>query len=158
MTWCPEELQVVTSACSLQVEVVMEVVLHLIMYSLPFTYKPPKVSSGGRGRLPWWLSGKESTCQCRRRGFNPWVRKFPWRRKWQPTPTFLPGKFHGQRTVVVYSSWGCKRGRHDLATKQLHRKEEGDPHIQSRSDLGQIQEWSLRLAGFSRLGKNWGVS
>ena len=49
MTWCPEELQVVTSPCSLQVEVVMEVVLRLIMYSLPFTYKPPKVSSGGGG-------------------------------------------------------------------------------------------------------------
>ena len=49
MTWCPEELQVVTSPCSLQVEVVMEVVLRLIMYSLPFTYKPPKVSSGGKG-------------------------------------------------------------------------------------------------------------
>ena len=37
-------------------------------------------------------SGKESTCQCRRHkrcGFNPWVRKIPWRRKWQPTPVFL---------------------------------------------------------------------
>ena len=49
MTCCPEELQVVSSPCSLQVEVVMEVVLHLIMYSLPFTYKPLKVSNGGRG-------------------------------------------------------------------------------------------------------------
>ena len=45
--------------------------------------------------LPWWLSGKESTCQCRRGGFGPWVRKIPWRRKWQLTPVFLPGKFHG---------------------------------------------------------------
>ena len=41
--------------------------------------------------LPWWLSGKESTCQCRRREFNPWVGKIPWRRKWQPTPVFWPG-------------------------------------------------------------------
>ena len=38
--------------------------------------------------LPWWLSGKESACQCRRHGFDPWVRKIPWRRKWQPTPVF----------------------------------------------------------------------
>ena len=48
--------------------------------------------------LPWWLSGKESACQCRRhrrRGFDPWVGKIPWRKKWQPTPVFLPGKFHG---------------------------------------------------------------
>ena len=40
--------------------------------------------------LPWWLSGKQSTCQCRRLGFSPWVGKIPWRRKWQPTPVFLP--------------------------------------------------------------------
>ena len=32
----------------------------------------------------------------------------PWRRKWQPTPVFLPGKFHGQRSLVGYSPWGCK--------------------------------------------------
>ena len=39
--------------------------------------------------LLWWLSVKESTCQCRRLGFDPWVRKIPWRRKWQPTWVFL---------------------------------------------------------------------
>ena len=43
-------------------------------------------------RLPWWLSGKESSCQCRRSGFDPWVRKILWWRKWQPTSIFLPGK------------------------------------------------------------------
>ena len=42
--------------------------------------------------FPRWLSGKESTCQCRRLRFNPWVRKIPWKRKWQPTPVFVPGK------------------------------------------------------------------
>ena len=47
-------------------------------------------------RLPWWLSGKESTCQCRRHGFHPCIRKIPWRRKWQPTPVFLPGESHGR--------------------------------------------------------------
>ena len=35
------------------------------------------------------------------------VRKIPWRRKWQPTPVFLPGEFHGQRSLAVYSPWGC---------------------------------------------------
>ena len=39
-----------------------------------------------------WLSGKESTCQCRRCGLDPWVGKIPWRRKWQPTSVLLPGK------------------------------------------------------------------
>ena len=50
--------------------------------------------------FPWWLSGKESACQCNRCGFDPWVRKVPWRRKWQPTPVFLPGKSHGQRSLA----------------------------------------------------------
>ena len=45
--------------------------------------------------FPSWLRGKESTCQNRRHGFNPWVKKMPWKRKWQPTPVFLPGESHG---------------------------------------------------------------
>ena len=49
--------------------------------------------SGGAG-------GKEPACQCGRRRFDPRVRKTPWRRKWQPTPVLLPGKFHGQRSLV----------------------------------------------------------
>ena len=56
--------------------------------------------------LPWWLSGKESACQCRRCrrcGFDPFVGKIPGRRKWQPTPVFLPGKSRGQRSLAGYS-------------------------------------------------------
>ena len=53
--------------------------------------------------LPRWLSGKDSACQCRRCGFNPWVRNVPWRRKWQPTPVSLPGKSHGQETSRLQS-------------------------------------------------------
>ena len=56
-----------------------------------------------RDGLPWWLSGKESSYQCRRCGFDPWVGKIPWRRKWQPTPVFLPGKSLGQRSLRGYS-------------------------------------------------------
>ena len=41
-------------------------------------------------------------------GFDPWVGKIPWRRKWQPTSIFLPGKSHGQRSLADYSPWGCK--------------------------------------------------
>ena len=47
---------------------------------------------------------KESTCQCRRPGFNPWVRKIPWRRAWQATPVLLPGESQGQRNLAGYSS------------------------------------------------------
>ena len=54
-------------------------------------------------------SGKESTCQCRshkRYGFDSWVGKIPWSKKWKPTSVFLPDKFHGQRSLVGYSPWG----------------------------------------------------
>ena len=40
--------------------------------------------------------------------FDPWVGKIPWRREWQPTPVFLPGESHGQRSLVGYNPWGCK--------------------------------------------------
>ena len=52
--------------------------------------------------------GKESPCNAGDQGFDPWIRKIPWRRKWQSTPVFLPGEFHGQRSLVVYSPWGHK--------------------------------------------------
>ena len=67
--------------------------------------------------LACWLSGKESTWQCRRPGIDPWVGKIPWSKKWQPTPVFLPVKSHGQRSLAGYSPWGRKRIGHDLTTK-----------------------------------------
>ena len=51
---------------------------------------------------------KESSLQCRIPGFDPWVGKIVWRRKWQTTAVFLPGEFHGQRSLVGYSPWGHK--------------------------------------------------
>ena len=58
--------------------------------------------------FPRGSDGKESACQCRRPRFDPWVRKIPWRREWQPTPVFLPGEFQGQRNLEGYSAWGHK--------------------------------------------------
>ena len=68
--------------------------------------------------LPRWLSGRGSICQCRRHRFNLWVGKIPWRRKWQLSSVFLPGESHGQRSLVSYSPWGCKRIVHNLTIKQ----------------------------------------
>ena len=51
--------------------------------------------------------------------FNPWVGKIPWRRKWQPTPVFLPGESHGQRSLMGYSPWGHKESD---TTEHTHRK------------------------------------
>ena len=67
--------------------------------------------------LPRWLSGRESTCNAGRNGFDPWVRKIPWRRKWQPTAVFLPGQSHGQRKLAGYNPWG-----HEVSdmTENLH--------------------------------------
>ena len=54
-------------------------------------------------------SGKESALQCRRfkrGGLDPWLEKIPRRRKWQPTPVFLPRKFHRKGSLMGYSLWG----------------------------------------------------
>ena len=68
-----------------------------------FTYASFKLKcswlGGASGKEPaWW-------CRLESRGFNPWVRKIPWRRKRQPTLVSLPQKSHGQR-LVGYSPWG----------------------------------------------------
>ena len=80
---------------------------------------PPHAWSAGPFRIPLlkpkgfprWFSGEEPACQfrrCRRHGFRCWVGMIPWRRKWQPTPVFLPGESHGQRRLAGYHSWGSK--------------------------------------------------
>ena len=54
-------------------------------------------------------TSREPDCQCKRYnkcGFSPWVKKFPWRRAWQPSPVFLPGESHGQRSLAGYSPRG----------------------------------------------------
>ena len=64
---------------------------------------------------PGGSSGEEPTCQCRRHKrcwFSPWVGKIPCRRAWPPTPVFLPGESHGQRSLEGYSPGGCRVG-HD---------------------------------------------
>ena len=70
--------------------------------------------------LPWCLSDKKICLPMQEmqemRELDPWVRKTPWRRKWQPTPVFLPGESHGQRHLLGYSPWGHK-SQTDLATK-----------------------------------------
>ena len=81
-------------------------------------------------RLPKWLSGKEAACQCRRckrHGFDPWVRKILCSRTWQLSPVYLPGKFHGQRSLAGYSTWGHKESD---KTKGLSRHAHTYNHTQ----------------------------
>ena len=70
--------------------------------------------------FPWWLSSKECACSAgdARDLGSVLVRKIPWRRGWQPTPVILPGKFHGQISLVDYSVWGCKQS--DMTEQHAH--------------------------------------
>ena len=57
--------------------------------------------------LPWWLNWCRICLHCGNWVLS-WVGKIPWRRTRQPTPVFLPGESHGQRSLAGYSLWGCK--------------------------------------------------
>ena len=75
------------------------------------THEPVPENSERSHGLRWWVSGSRIFLQCRRgrrSGLDPWVGKIPKRRAWHPAPVFLPGKSHGQRSLVGYSPWGCK--------------------------------------------------
>ena len=78
------------------------------------------IPSWSKNGLPKWRSGKESTCQCRRHRLNPWVKKIPWRRKWQPTPVFLLGKFHGQRSLTGYIVHGVAKCQKCWESEHTH--------------------------------------
>jgi len=79
-------------------------------------------NSMGVIRLSWWLSGKDSACQCRSRGFSPWVGKISWGRNWPLTLEFLGGKSLGQRKLAGYSPWGHKESDMTEHLARWHRK------------------------------------
>ena len=82
--------------------------------------------------LPRRLTDKESACRCRRCGFSPWVRTIPWRRAWQPTLVFLPGKSHRQRSLASYSPQSHKES--DMAEQlSMHPWPRGRPCLLSLS-------------------------
>ena len=92
---------------------------------------------------PGGVSGKEPSCQFRRHNrcsCDPWIRKTPWRREWLPTPVFLPGELHGQRSLVDCSPWGCKQSN---TTKQLTVSLHftGDINTTLHFSLGEKMEW-----------------
>ena len=89
--------------------------------------------------LPGGTSGKESTCQsrrCKRCRFDPWVGKIPWRRKWLPTPVFLPGESHAQKSLVGHSLWGCKEL--DMTERLIHTHPNTHPHIIREKLIGML--------------------
>ena len=94
--------------------------------------------------------------QYRRRGFNPWGGKISWRRKWQSTLVFLPGKSRGWRSLVGYSSWGRKESD---TTERLHSLTQRWSKVYGRICVGYIQIpcpylWNLSILGFRCLWKD----
>ena len=95
---------------------------YMILYDITYTQFKSNTSdctckietSSQTPGLHWWLTDEEHACQCRRRRFDPWVKKIPWRRKRQHAPVFLPGESHGQRSLA--GPWGHKE-LGDLAAK-----------------------------------------
>ena len=83
--------------------------------------------------------------QCRRPGFDPWVEKIPWRREWQPTPLFLPGESHGQKSLAGYSSRGHKK---QDTTERLTKKRESERKSQLlvlETEVKNLRKGALRL-------------
>ena len=105
--------------------------------------------------FPGGSDGKASSyIQYRRAGFDPWVGKIPWRRKWQHTPVFLPGKSHGQRSLAGCSPWGHKRVRHSWTRTYVNTW----TYVQSKvrlhfrfKFLAESPENSLRPTAFKKL-------
>ena len=124
------------------------------------TRKDPEIKYGsskmtgqrqpGNNSMAISASGKSPTCQCRRlkrHGFNPWVRKIPWRRAQQPTPVFLPGESHGQRNLGGYSPQGSKELDTTEATQHQHHKT-WDCEPGGRVVLGSLTSCSLPSCPF----------
>ena len=80
------------------------------------TWQELKVFCG----LSWWLSGRESICQCRRRSFLPWVGKIPWRRKWQPTP-FCLGSSTERGEPHRIQSMGSQKSQTQLSNQRTSK-------------------------------------
>ena len=135
----------------------------ILAWRIPWTEEPGELQSMGSQRvennradfflslclgyilgLPGWLRGKESTCQCSRHqthGFDPWVGKIPWRRKWQPTPVFLPGEPHGQRSLVqsIGSRESDTNERLSTSIEYIPTFDISDTHTHTHTHVGKIK-------------------
>ena len=113
--------------------------------------------NGGQYRR---LSGKECACQWRRYkrcGFNTWVRAIPWRRKWQPSPVLLSGKFHGQRSLANGSSCGHKEWD---TTERAHTHTHTQTHTHTplwyQVDVSQASSfWAITIRTKEQIVNSW---
>ena len=90
----------------------------ILAWRIPWTEEPGGPQSMGSQRVRRdWGTIKSICLQFGRPRFNPWVGKISWRRKWQPTPVFLPGESHGQGSPAGYSPWDPQESD---TTEQFH--------------------------------------
>ena len=108
---------------------------------------------------------KESSCNAEDLGLiDPWVRKISWRREWLSTPVFLPGEFHGQRSLAGYSPWGCKQSDNcwkyisyqaGYSWKQIHE----NSLIKAKNEVASLLDYVLEIQrelGHLLKWQNWG--
>ena len=100
------------------------------MHPLLFKYLLSKIKNWTNLEAQTWKSDRQTASQVAlvvknppanagdimRQRFDPWVGKIPWKREWLSTPVFLPGEFHGQRSLVGYNPWSRKESGHDWVT------------------------------------------
>ena len=90
----------------------------ILAWKIPWTEEPGRLQSMGLQRVGHdWSDLAAAAATMWETRVLSLGGKIPWRRKWQPTPVFLPGKFHGWKSLVGYSPWGCKESD---TTEQLH--------------------------------------
>ena len=102
--------------------------------------------------FPTGSEGKESVCNAGDRGLIPWIRKIPWRRTWQPTPVFLSGKSHGQRSLTGYSPWGHKESMGTWLKRLSTYACTGDSQKVSST---RVLPFLPSLSGWPRLSSLW---
>ena len=111
--------------------------------------------------LPRWYSGSKSACKGRRHGFDPWVRKFPWSRKWQTTPVFLPENFHEQRSLTgMFGGYGPCCCRESDMTEELstHVSIQSSNHIRAKAIFMNLSYRSICNKACIWINKNEALS
>ena len=102
---------------------------------------------------PWWLRQQESTYNAGD-SFDPWVRKIPWRRKWQLTPVFLPEEFHGQKSLAGYSPLGRRESDTterltycymETVKSSLIARSKGEGKDESAEHGGFLRQWNCSI-------------
>ena len=134
----------------------------VLAWRIPGTGEPGRLPSMGSHRVrhdwsnlvaaaanyfPRWLSGKESTRQCRgprRWSFSPWVGKIPRRRKLQLTLVFLSGKSHGQRSLACYNPWGGKKSQDTTEWACARARTHTQTHTHTHTHTKSFQTLAVR--------------